>query len=243
MIALDGQRMSKSRGNVITPDSVVATFGADALRIYELFMAPFDQDISWSDEGISGARRFLNRVWHLYASAAYTESGEATGSDPDLEAQLHRTIRKVSERIERFRFNTMVSTLMEFSNLLSDRYRDASAWRTRTFHEALDILPILLAPSAPHIAEELWELTGHTGSVHQQAWPEWDAELAREEVVEIPVQIDGKVRALVAVSAGADEAEVKEKAYAHPKVRQHLDRREVVKEIYVEGKVYSVVTR
>jgi leucyl-tRNA synthetase len=234
--------MSKSRGNVITPDSIVETFGADTLRIYELFMAPFDQDVNWNIEGIDGARRFVNRVWTLYASGAYAESRGAKGQDRELELVLHKTIREVSERIATFRLNTMISTLMEFCNELFDRYQAADAWRSGTFHQALEVLMILLAPAAPFIAEELWQQTGHSGSVHQQNWPTWDPGLARDEMLQIAVQVNGKVRAVLELPAGADEAAVKLAAYNHPKVQQHLEGHSVTNEIFVKGKVFNVVT-
>lgn len=237
----DGQRMSKSRGNVITPDGMVETFGADALRVYELFMAPFEQDVDWSAEGISGARRFLNRIWNLYTTV-YLASAGATDTDSELERRLHKTIRRVSERIEGFRFNTMVSALMEFVNFLSERQR-TGAWRTASYHRALETLMILLAPCAPHIAEELWHQTRHKNSIHEQAWPTWDEQLAQDEVVEIGIQVDGKLRALTVVPTDASEAEVKEQAFSHPKVLQHLGDREVDKIFYVPGKIYNIVTK
>jgi leucyl-tRNA synthetase len=241
LIAPDSQRMSKSRGNVITPDSMVESFGADALRVYELFMAPFDQDVGWSAEGINGARRFLNRVWGLYAN---TNPGiaAATVEDAALERLLHKTIRKVSQRIEAFRFNTVVSTLMEFVNILAERQR-ADAWQTRVYHHSLETLLVLLAPVAPHIAEELWEQTGHSGSVHQQAWPAWDADLAQDEMVQIPVQVDGKVRQVVETSLDATQEEVVELAFSQPKIQDHLKSRQIYRIHYIPGKILSVVTR
>ncbi|HEX9616346.1 MAG TPA: leucine--tRNA ligase [Anaerolineales bacterium] len=241
LLAPDGLRMSKSRGNVITPDSMVAAYGADALRVYELFMAPFDQDVSWSEEGINGARRFLNRVWGLY-SAADSEKATVVGEDRDLARALHKTIRRVSERIEAFRFNTVISALMEFVNLLAERKRSGGG-RTASFKQALDTLPVLLAPVAPHIAEELWHQLGHPGSVHLQTWPAWDAALAQEDILQIAVQVDGKVRAVFGIDSDVGEEQVKEQALAHPKVQQHLAGREVVQAIYVPRKVLSFVTR
>ncbi len=237
----DGQRMSKSRGNVITPDSIVETFGADALRVYELFVAPFEQDISWSTEGINGARRFLNRIWNLYKET-YIESVTASGIDQDLERLLHKTIRQVSERIEGFRFNTVVSALMEFTNALYERQRTGH-WRSETFNQALETLLVLLAPVAPHIAEELWELTRHSGSVLQQTWPNWDDELAREETGEIAIQVDGKLRGVIAVEADASETNVKGRAIAHPKVQPYLADREISKIFYVPGRIVNIVTQ
>ena len=177
----DGLRMSKSRGNVITPDIMVEKYGADALRVYELFIAPFDQDVNWSDDGINGARRFLNRTWNLY-SKTYHESTAASKKDKELERELHKLIRSVSQRIENFRFNTMISALMEFVNLLGERHQTGN-WRTETYHRVLETLIILIAPAAPYMAEELWHQTGHDGSVHIQDWPLWDAKLAEDETV------------------------------------------------------------
>ena len=237
----DGQRMSKSRGNVITPDSIVETFGADSLRVYELFVAPFEQDISWSAEGIKGARRFLNRIWSLYKETYY-ESVTASGIDQELERLLHKTIRQVSERIDGFRFNMVVSALMEFTNALKERQRSGN-WRSETFDHALETLLILLAPVVPHISEELWHLTRHNGSVLQQSWPNWDDELAREETEEIAIQVDGKLRGVITVEADMDEANVKEQAIAHPKVQQHIAGREISKIYYVPGRIVNIVTR
>jgi leucyl-tRNA synthetase len=233
--------MAKSRGNVITPDRMVETYGADALRIYELFMAPFEQDIAWSGEGINGALRFLNRVWNLFAETYFPSEG-AGGEDPELLRITHKTIRRVEVRIEDFRFNTMVSTLMEFVNALSERHR-LGTWQTAAFHQALETLLLLLAPCAPHIAAELWSLTGHSSSVHQQAWPAWDPAYAREEMISIPVQVNGRLREVIEVPVDASEAEVQEIALAQPKVREYLAGRQVAKLIYVPEKILNVVTR
>ncbi len=240
MMGTDGLRMSKSRGNVITPDSMVERYGADALRVYELFMAPFDQEVHWSDEGINGARRFLNRIWNLY-SHTYAGSASTTGTDHDLERWLHKTIRKVSQRIEVFRFNTMISTLMEFTNQLTERHQ-AGTWRSITFRQSLDALMVMLAPVTPFLAEELWHLTGHNDSVHVQEWLEWDASLAQDETVQFPIQVDGKVRAVVEVPMDAELDEVQEAAYAHPKVVQHLAEKSIVDVIFVPGKIMNILT-
>jgi len=240
LLAPDGQRMAKSRGNVITPDSTVKTFGADALRVYELFMAPFEQDITWSTEGISGSWRFLNRLWILY-SETYLVGQRYSGEDANLLKMLHKTIRKVEERIESFRFNTMVSSLMEFVNILYERYQ-AQAWRTGTFHQALDTLLLLLAPLVPHITEELWQRSGHAGSVHKQTWPDWNEELARDELIQIPVQVDGRVREVIEVALDAGQDEVKELALSLERIRLHLQGRVVAQVILVPGKVVNIVT-
>ena len=240
LLALDGQRMSKSRGNVITPDVMVEEYGADALRLYEMFMAPFDQDIQWSTDGINGARRFLYKIWKLYQDSWAPESiGDP--SDPQLERALHRTIRMVSEKIEGFRFNTMVSTMMEFVNMLSDRARQGR-WQTAEFQKALEILLVIMAPAAPHITEELWLQTGHTYSVHQQTWPSWDAELAQSDNFDVAVQVNGKLRGVVQVDGEIDQAEIEVRARILPKVNQALNGCVVRKMIYIPGRLLNFVT-
>jgi leucyl-tRNA synthetase len=236
----DGQRMSKSRGNVITPDKMVETYGADALRLYEMFMAPFDQDADWSTEGINGLRRFLNRIWNLYEQT-YLKSAAYTAEDVELERRTHQAVHQVTERIENLRYNTMVSALMEYVNELGDRWRSDS-WRTKTYFQALETLMVLLAPSAPHIAEELWFLTGHQGSIHQQSWPHWDADLAREEVVEVAVQVDGKLRTTLWIAVDNSKDEVLEQVLGLEKVQGHIAGRNIKNVIYVPGRVLNLVT-
>ncbi|HSF82767.1 MAG TPA: leucine--tRNA ligase [Anaerolineales bacterium] len=240
LMGTDGMRMSKSRGNVITPDSVAETYGADALRIYGMFMAPFEYDVNWSTEGINGSWRFLNRLWNLY-EATYIGCSESVEHDPELERELHKTVQKVTERIMGFSFNTMVSALMEFFNLLADRHR-TDTWRTRSFTQALRTFLILIAPSAPHIAEELWHLTGNKDSIHAQAWPDWDPELVKDELVTVPVQIDGKVRDTIEVRPDANERDIQLSVLNMPKIRQHLAEKNVKKIIYIPGKIINIVT-
>jgi leucyl-tRNA synthetase len=241
LLGADGYRMSKSRGNVNTPDSIVDTYSADALRVYEMFMAPFDQDIAWSTEGLNGAWRFLNRVWNLYAET-YFQAVDSSRADLELQRMLHKTIRKVEERIESFRLNTMISALMEFVNFLGDRQRN-DAWRTASFHQALDSLLLLLAPSAPHMADELWHITGHAGSVHRQTWPVWNEAMARDEIIRVPVQVNGKLRGVVEVSSEAGLEEVQQAALSQARIQLHLDGRKIDKLIFVSGKVLNIVTK
>ena len=240
MMGSDGYRMSKSRGNVIPPDLMVAQYGADALRIYELFMAPFEQDVDWSDEGIQGARRFLNRVWKLYVDT-YQETKTADQTDVDLERALHQVIQDVSQRIESQRFNTVISALMEFINLLSEKYH-AGSWRTETYHQALDVLPKLLAPVAPFITEELWQQTGHKDSIHIQDWPTWDPEIAASQVIQLPIQVNGKKRTLIEVDSSASKSEIETIAFESVKVQQHISGQKVLDVIYVPGKILNILT-
>jgi leucyl-tRNA synthetase len=219
---------------------MVAKYGADALRIYELFMAPFEQDVDWSIEGIHGARRFLNRVWKLYVDT-YPETKTADQTDVDLERALHQVIQDVSQRIESQRFNTVISALMEFINLLYERY-NAGSWRTETFHQTLETLLPLLAPIAPFITEELWHQTGHQDSVHLQEWPAWEPSVVLNQVIEIPIQINGKKRTVIEVDSSASQSEIETAAFESPKVRQHTSGQMVLDVIYVPGKILNILT-
>ena len=241
LLAADGQRMSKSRGNVITPDSVVSTYGADALRLYVMFIAPFDQDVSWNTDGINGARRFLNRIWTLFAKA-YSASADCSQLDAGLERSLHRTIRAVTERISDFRLNTMISALMEFTNQLYDLYTTGN-WQTASFHQALDAMLLLLAPAAPYIAEELWLRTGKLGSVHLQPWPVWDEEKISEDMIELPVQVNGKFRLTMRIPREMSQEQVTAQALEQPKLAELLAGCLVKQVIYVPGKIINIVCR
>ncbi|MBN1669235.1 MAG: leucine--tRNA ligase [Anaerolineales bacterium] len=236
----DGQRMSKSRGNVITPDEIVAQYGADALRIYGLFMAPFEQNVDWNTDGINGARRFLNRVWNLYQE--YWAPTEVSAADPALRHRLHETIRDVSERIEGCRFNTMLSALMAFVNDLQACTQDGR-WRSSTFRDALEVLPLLLAPAAPHLAEALWAQIGQAYSVHQQAWPSFNPQVLVAEQVEIPVQINGRKRGVVLVPVDAKQEQVFQAAADDPVLRSIIQAEEIARVVYVPGKILNIVTR
>jgi leucyl-tRNA synthetase len=243
VLAADRQRMSKSRGNVITPDEIVERFGADSLRVYELFMAPFEHTTRWSEEGISGCHRFLRRVWELVLGTHADAAGERFAApDEALARLLHQTIRRTTRDIERFRFNTMVAGLMEFTHALVERRR-GGRWRTRPFQEAVATLPVLLAPVAPFMAEELWQRTGHAGSVHTRPWPTWDEELARAPTATIVVQVNGRVRDRFAVPAGTAEDEVKRQALARPRVRRLVPHPGGARVISVPGRLVNVVTQ
>jgi leucyl-tRNA synthetase len=239
LLAPDGSRMSKSRRNIITPDSIVIREGADALRIYGLFMAPFDQDVAWSTDGLVGAQRFIQKIWSLFQQC-YLESALHTDEDSALECRIHQTIQNVTWRIDHFRFNTMISTLMEFVNHLVEVHR-SNSWKSVTFHRALNTLILLLAPAAPHLSEELWSLTGHTGSVHTQTWPDWDPSKIEEETVQIPVQINGKLRAVLDIDSSMDEEDIKRIVINHEKIKPYVNRMLISRIIYIPGKAMSIV--
>ena len=184
VIVAEKQKMSKSRGNVVTPDGYVSELGADAVRTYLMFIGPWEQGGEWNDSGISGISRWLNRVWNL-VTAEYDEGGKASPADKEqaeraLSRLVHQTIRKVTDDLERLRFNTMVAALMEFTNYLT-RVRDEGVVSLSRWGEAIDTLLLLLAPACPHITEELWQQRGHDYSIHNQSWPRWDEALAKDE--------------------------------------------------------------
>jgi leucyl-tRNA synthetase len=222
--------MSKSAGNVVTPDSVAATHGADALRIYLLFMAPFERDTVWEEEGIVGAKRFLQRFWRLAVTVAAIDQPTSQPT-AQLTSHLHRTIQRVTADVEAFKFNTAVAALMECLNEMSAHHRAHGV--TAELAETARTFVLLLAPFAPHIAEELWARLGGPYSVHQQAWPAWDETRAVKETVTLVVQVDGRVRARLTVPADISEAEARERALDCAGVRRHLDGRRVVRVVYV----------
>jgi len=243
VITADHQKMSKSRGNVVNPDYYVSTLGADTFRAYLMFIGPWEQGGDWSDTGISGMSRWLNRVWNLVLDG-YTEMG---GTDreqalTELRRTTHQTIRKVGDDIERFRFNTMIAALMEFTNFLT-KVKEAGAVPETDWRESIDSLLLLLAPSEPHIADELWERTGHAGSIHSQDWPEWDAELARDEEVTLIVQVNGKLRDRIAVPVTISEDDARQLVFDSPKVKAHTEGKQLVKAIYVPGKLFNLVVK
>jgi leucyl-tRNA synthetase len=238
MMGTDGYRMSKSRGNVITPDMMVELYGADALRVYVLFMAPFEQDVHWSEAGIQGAKRFLNRVWSLYR-ITYDATAAVDHIDPDLEQALHRLIRDISQRMENQRFNTMVSGLMEFLNLLYEKYNNDS-WHTQTYHQALETFLLLIAPATPFISEELWQQTGHHGSIHLRHWPQWNPAIAFEQRVQIPIQVNGTKKDLIEVDSSATQEEVENAAFASPKIKALIAGCKLQEVIYIPGKILNI---
>ena len=241
-IIADRRKMSKSRGNVVSPDPYVEALGADIVRIYLMFLGPWAHGGEWSDSGINGMARWVNRVWDL----AQWDAAEldATASDEQAVRELlrrtHKTVRKVTEDIDRFHFNTALATLMELSNALGTCW-EAKNVDSATWDQAVDALLVLLAPCAPHITEELWERRGRPYSVHSQPLPAWDPELAADERITLVVQVNGKVRDKLTVAADIGEAEAKELALASPRVQAHLDGKEVRQLVYVPGRLVNVV--
>jgi leucyl-tRNA synthetase len=241
---VDGQivieKMSKSKNNVITPDEVVAKHGADALRGYECFISDFEMAVPWNTDGVPGVRRWLDRVWRIVLSGEADGEPEGDYSERQLRRITHQTIQKVERDIVDFKFNTMVAALMEFTNALY-KARAANLGGTAAWGEAVEALMLLIAPVAPHIAEELWARTGHDFSVHQQRWPVADAALAAEDEVEVVLQVNGKVRDKLTVPAGAGEEQLRELAMASERVQGHVGDKTIRKVVVVPGKLVNVV--
>ncbi len=229
-------KMSKSRGNVVAPDEVIAAYGADAFRLYEMFMGPLEQVKPWNTRGVEGTHRFLNRVWRLVAAEDGGGLNETVQDSPPSTEQLrslHRTIAKVTEDIESLHFNTAIAALMEFANA-------ATKWPVLP-RAVVEPIVLILAPLAPHIAEELWERLGHEDSLAYAAWPEFDAELLKTETIVIPVQVNGKIRGRIEIPADATEDLVLELAREDGNVSRYLRGKRVTRAIYVPERIVNFV--
>ena len=226
----DGQKMSKSRGNVINPDEVVAQYGADTLRLYEMFIGDFEKTAPWSPSSIRGCKRFLDRVWAL--QDMLTDGEEYR---PETRALMHKTIKKVSEDIENLKFNTAIASMMA---LINEIYALGSINRAE-----LRTLLLLLNPFAPHMTEEMYEVQNLGGVLNEQKWPTFDPALCVDEMVELVVQINGKVRSKLQVPVDSAQADVLEKAKAEPKIQDALQGKQIVKEIYVQNKLVNFVAK
>jgi len=248
VIIAQKQKMSKSRGNVITPDDYVNEVGADAIRVYLMFLGPWEEGGEWDDSNISGVTRWFNRVWSL-ALQPYQKK-EATALEKrkdgkalrDLQRITHQTIKKVTEDIDGFHYNTMIAALMEFTNYLG-KVKEAGVVAKTDWEEAINILLRLMAPSTPHLAEELWQQKGYQYSIHNQSWPKWDAALAQEEEITLVIQINGKVRDRLSVPASITEEKARKLALERERVKAYLNNREVVNIIYVPGRLINIVVR
>jgi len=259
MVIKDGAKMSKSLGNVVSPDVMIARYGADAARLYSLFAAPPDRDLDWQDSGIEGIQRFLGRVYRFVVRNARRDHPEWRKPLPTdlppagraVQRKLHQTIRRVSDDFQgRWHFNTCISAIMELVNALYAYEESAArasdgggAANTSLLAEVQRNLVLLLAPFAPYLAHELWEMLGEDDNLLKAPWPKFDAELAKEEELEIPVQINGKLRSRVIVPADASESTVLERALADEKVKVAIAGKQIVKKIYVPGKLVNIVVK
>jgi leucyl-tRNA synthetase len=232
--------MSKSRGNVVNPDTVVNEYGADSLRLYEMFMGPLEAVKPWSMEGVSGVRGFLDRVWRMITveRSETLELNSVIVDDaptPEQNRVLHRTIAGVTADIERMFFNTAISKMMEFTNFFLKQERRPRA--------AMEQLVLLLSPFAPHIAEELWQLLGHQKSLAYEPWPPYDEAATKEDTIEVPVQIQGKLRGRVMVAADADAAATEAAARGDARIAELLAGKTVVKVVAVPGRLVNFVVK
>jgi leucyl-tRNA synthetase len=263
MVIKDGAKMSKSFGNVVSPDEMVARYGADATRLYSLFAAPPDRDLEWQESGIEGIQRLVGRVYRFYLRNPTVVSPTLTvetGLAPSPRAQsqplspearaiqrkLHQTIKRVSDDFQgRWHFNTCIAAIMELMNDIygAEEARAAGGIPASLIADVQRNIALLLAPMAPYLAHELWEMTGEKSSLLKAPWPKYDPALAAEDEIEIPVQVNGKLRSVVVVSAGASEDQIKQAALADEKVRAAIAGKQVVRIIFVAGKVVNIVAQ
>jgi leucyl-tRNA synthetase len=275
MVLKDGAKMSKSKGNVVSPEEIIEHYGADTARLFILFAAPPERDLDWSDQGVEGAYRFINRVWRLYQmSDARSQRSEKekerlgrsyggfkeeiqeknptsdlrplTSEVRALRLATHRTILKVTEDVgTRFNFNTAVSAIMELVNAIYHYTEQVPVGQRseEVLRESLVNLALLLAPFTPHLAEELWEMLGEAGSVHQQRWPEHDPAALLVDEIEIVVQVNGRVRDHLNVPAGIGQAEMEQAVLAQQRVQDLLRGKELVRAVCVPGKLVNLVVR
>ena len=239
----DGQRMSKSRGNVIAPDDQVQQWGADTFRAYLMFLGPWDQGGPYDPSGINGVYRWLNRAWNVVTGGIATAARADAPATRALRRWTHRTIERVTRDIEAFHFNTMIAALMEYTNELTRLRESGAAVDGAAWDEATRALVLMLAPAVPHIAEELWQRLGQPYSVHTQAWPAFDPALAVEEAVEIAVQVNGKLRDRLSLPLDAPEEAARERALASGRVAPLVAGKEVVRVIYVPNRLLNIVVR
>jgi leucyl-tRNA synthetase len=226
--------MSKSKGNVVTPDAMIEKYGADALRLWELYMSPFDEATNWNEGGIAGPLRFIQRVWTMIRR--YVEAGSPTGNPTEETLKrAHKTIQLVTDHIERLRFNTAIAAMMDHLNYLAKlKPEEMGCFTAESFI-------LLLAPMAPHVTEEIWRALGHTTSVHLEPWPKFDPKLVVDETVTVVVQVNGKVRDRLQVPAGTPESEVRDLALKSDAVKRHLDGNPPKKFIFIKDKMLSIV--
>lgn len=228
ILGTNGEKMSKSKGNVINPDDMVKNYGADSLRVYEMFMGPLESAKPWDPNGIEGSKRFLDRVWRLYTSDLIKDE-----ENKNLERIYHYTVKKVTNDYETMNFNTAISQMMIFVNAVN---------KEKVFpREYAEGFVKLLNPIAPHITEELWNMLGHTGTIAYEKWPEYDEAKTIEDTITLPIQFNGKLKATIQIALNEDEASIKEKV--HNAIADKLDGKSIVKEIYVKNRIYNVVVK
>lgn len=231
MVCKNGAKMSKNKGNVVSPDEVVTNYGTDSVRAYEMFMGPPDQDNEWDDRGITGVFNFIKKAWRVVQK----NQDDKIEPTQDLIRKKHQSIQKITQRIESFKLNTVVSGLMEYTNFLSQQ--------EKVDKESLETLVLLLAPMTPHLSEELWQQLGHQESIFTVGWPTFDEDLAKEDKIEIPVQVNGKLRGTVLADRDASQDSVKNLAMENPNVTKFIEGKSILKIIHVPNKIFNIIVR
>ena len=248
MVLKEGSKMSKSKGNVVSPEEIVNTYGADTARLFILFAAPVDRDLDWSDQGVEGSYRFLGRVWRIIdayqQAAAKNVTGDLTKEETALRRELHRVIKKVTEDLDNnFNFNTAISAVMELVNAMYQHKDKNESVNANLANELTRNLVLLLAPFTPHITEELWHELGQTDSVHAQQWPVYEEAALVVDEIELAVQVNGKVRDKIVVATSATKEEIEEQAFASDRVKEFTDGKTVAKVIIIPGKICNIVEK
>jgi len=243
MIRLGGSKMSKSKGNLVSPAEFFESHGADALRLFHLFVGPPTEDVDWSDQGVDGAARYIARLWRLALSPEELgEVGERAETDADraVTRGRHALVKKFTDDFDRWTYNTAIAAAMEFTNDLYKYVQSEAGARRETLDDAVDHLLLVLAPMAPHVTAELWKRR-RGGHIHEEAWPEFDADMAQAETVTMVVQVNGKVRERFEVDADIGEDAMRELALGSPAVQEHLGGADPRKVIVVPPKLVNVV--
>jgi leucyl-tRNA synthetase len=252
MVIKDGAKMSKSKGNVVDPDFLIERYGADTARLFALFAAPPEKDLEWSDQGVEGAHRFLNRLWRfvfqyrelLAAVTADIHRLDGIAADPSLRRMIHRTIKRVTDDIEeRFHFNTAIAAVMELFNALSLAGKEDDVWKETTplLKGGIETILLLLYPFVPHIAAELWQHLGRQEDLETMGWPRYAGEALEQAELLIVVQVNGKLRGKITVPADASEQLVEDRALADPRVRGFLQGKTVERVVQVPGRLVNIV--
>jgi leucyl-tRNA synthetase len=230
ILAPDGQKMSKSKGNVISPDAIIEEFGADTLRAYEMFMGPFDQAIGWSTQGVKGVNRFLNKLWEIFTGCKNEKSSK------DVIIEVNKLVKKVTEDLDKMKFNTPIAFFMEFMNFISERKEELGK-------EEIKKILILFSPFAPHLCEEIWEIMGNKKSILNEKWPEADLSLIKEEKVSLVVQVNGKVRERIEARVGISKEEAEEMAVRSERTKKWISGKKVVEVFFVPDKLINIVVK
>jgi leucyl-tRNA synthetase len=242
MVIKNGAKMSKNLGNVVSPDDMVEQFGADAARLYSLFAAPPDRDLDWQEEGVSGIQRFLSRLYRFVTRHAHRQgSGGRSETDRAALRKLHQTIGKITNDFDsRWHFNTSIASLME---LVNELYSLESGLTDNAIREICESVTLMLAPFAPYTAQDLWAELGHNDPVFRHPWPAFDADLAKDDLVEIPVQVNGKLRGHIHAAHGTSKEELEKLAFANEKVKPFVEGKQVVKVVVVPDRLVNIVAK